>query len=349
MSGNQGKKQTEKVAVTVPLLVAIDDGYAQTKTVGIPAAGGPVSQWLIRSSVRTGRYGGTFNLSGAKGFGSYVTEEGEEFTVSDKVEAENTQFDSFHVSPMNRVLCHHALLTAGYGGRDVHLATGLPVADFFNEDGRNDAKIEAKRANLLKSVRNVADGGIDPATLVKVSVGCQAIAAFVDYLVDDDFNERDVPTDSVAVVDIGGRTTDVAVVLGGGELDASRSGTENIGVLDAYKGLTKGIRTRYGVNDKFTLTQLDQALREKSIVLWGERKDLTAEVDSVVQEQEAKIAREVERKLGSAANIQTVLFVGGGSALFQNIYRHFRNGRMAPDPEFANARGLRKYFTLYPG
>ena len=180
-------------------------------------------------------------------------------------------------------------------------------------------------------------------------MGCQAIAAFVDYLLDDNLEEQDVPAGRVAVVDVGGRTTDVAVVIDGDRFDESRSGTENIGVLDVYNALAKGIRTKFKTRDKFPLVTMDHTVRSGRITLWGQEHDVADLVADVIREQEVKVAREVERKLGSASNVDVVLFVGGGSALFKDIARHFRNGRMAADPEFANARGLWKYFKKFSG
>lgn len=323
------------------LLVAIDDGYAQTKLYGEDGAGG-MTKMMMRSSVRSGRYG-LVSLSGTGGIGSYETEEGEAFTVSQDIEAENTQFDSFHVSTMNRVLVHHALLTAGYGGKEVSLMTGLPVSDYFFDGLRDDEKIAQKRGNLLKGVTNTASRQNPVANLMNVRVGCQAVAAFVDYLLDDNLEERDVKIGRVAVVDIGGRTTDVALIRNGEEFDDAISGTENIGVLDIYNALSKSIRSEFRTRDKFPLTMLDNAVREKKIELWGEVHDITKMVDEVVLEQEMKIAREVERRLGDASRLEAVLFVGGGSALFKTISQHFRNSVMVDDPEFANARGLYKY------
>jgi plasmid segregation protein ParM len=335
------KTQTADASVEQDaLLVAIDDGYAQTKLVG-ESPDGTLTKFMTRSSVRSGRYG-LVSLSGTGGIGSYETEEGETFTVSEDIESEGTQFDSFHVSTMNRVLVNHALMAAGYSGKSVRLITGLPVADYFFDGLRDEEKIAAKRANLLKGVANTASNH-PVAKLVGVRVGCQAVAAFVDYYLDDQYNERDVPVGKVAVVDVGGRTTDVAMIRNGSEFDDAVSGTANLGVLDVYKSLSKAVRTHFRTRDEYPLTVLDAAVRSKTITLWGEKHDIAALVDDVVQEQEVKIAREVERRLGTASSVDRVLFVGGGSALFANIASHFKNGQMAPDPEFANARGLFKF------
>ena len=324
------------------MLVAIDDGYAQTKLYGSPVEGSldkPV-EFMMRSSVRPGRFG-LMRLSGEGSIGSYTTVEGEEFTVSEEIEGENTQFDGFHTSTMNRVLVHHALVSSGYGGHDVELVTGLPVADYFVKGRRNEIRIAAKRDNLLKAVGSV--NGEPMARPVQVTVGCQALAAFVDYFLDDDFNERDVPVEKVAVVDVGGRTIDIALILDGEAFDPSRSGTENMGVLDVYKALADLVQARFGTRDEYPLALLDNTVRTGTIKLWGKRHSVQDLVAQAVQEQKAKIAREIERRLGGASDVDVVLFVGGGASLFQGISDMFPNGSNVENPEFANARGLFKY------
>ncbi len=327
------------------LVVGIDDGYAQTKLWGASPDGDDPVRFIMRSSVRPGRYG-LVSLTGKGGIGAYSTE-GEDFTVSEEVEAESTQFDGFHVSSMNRVLVNHALAAANYGGREVDLITGLPLGDYFFDGARDDEKISAKRANLLKPVANAA-GNSPLAAISSVRVGCQAIAAFVDYVLDDNLVERDVPVGRVAVVDVGGRTTDVAVVLDGARFDDARSGTENIGVLDVYNALAKGIRAKFGTRDRYPLNVMDRAVRTRRVTLWGQENDVSELVASAIIEQETKIAREVERRIGSASNVDVVLFVGGGASLFSTIGNRFPNGKMVEDPEFANARGLYKYALNFP-
>ena len=326
-------------SITKSFLVAVDDGYAQTKLVGMNPDGEGLITSIVRSSIRPGRYG-LSTLSGSKAAGSYKTEEGEDFTVSDDIEAESTQFDGFHTSPLNRVLVCHVLARAGYAGRKVSLIAGLPVADFFFEGSLDTEKIDAKKKNLMRGV-NASSGEV--AVITDVRIGCQAIAAFVDYLLDDELKERDVPTSKVAVVDIGGRTTDIALIVNGNSFDEARSGTSNLGVLDVYEMVSKSIRGTFKTRDRYPLAVMDEAVRSKTITLWGEKHDISAMVNDAVREQETKIAREVERRIGAASSVDRVLFVGGGSALFTDVSGHFRNGKTAENPEFANARGLWKY------
>lgn len=327
-----------------PLLVAVDDGYAQTKLIGECPETGKTRKTILRSAIRSGR-GGLGGFGGG-GISLYTTEEGEHFTVSKDIESESTQFDGFHTSQLNRVLVNHALIEAGYGGRDIRLITGLPVADYFLDDERDAEHIEAKRRNLLREVA-VGDGRPMPR-ISDVNVGCQAVAAWFDYVLDDDLEQRNDPSGRIAIVDIGGRTTDIAVVIGGTAIDHAQSGTANIGVLDVYSAVSKAIRRGFRIKEQFPIDQIDAAVRTGLFPLWNKQHDVSELVESAVREHESKIAREVERRIGSAANLSSVVFVGGGANLFQSIAGHFPNGHMPEDPEFSNAAGLLK-FLRYKG
>lgn len=329
-----------------PLLVAVDDGYAQIKLYGENPEGGKATTFKMRSSARAGREGlGT--LSGTSVMGSYETPEGDIFTVSEAVEGESTRFDGFHVSTLNRVLVHHALLQAGYGGRSVRLVTGLPIADYFLDETKDEEKIREKSENLKKEV-SLLTSSAALAKVVDVEVGSQAVAAWIDWVLDDNLQERKDPHGSVAVVDIGGRTTDIAVVVGGKSIDHARSGTENIGVLNVYATLSKALRQRFQLRERFPLEVLDQAARTGTIKLWGKDQEITDLVRGATREVEGMLAREIQRKIGYAANLNAVLFVGGGAEMFRSVADHFQNGEVVETPEFANSRGLFKY-TKYFG
>ena len=333
-------------AAKSPLIVAVDDGYAQTKLWGENLDKSGITSFIMRSSARPGRYG-LMSLAGEGISGSYRTEEDQEFTVSEEIEGEDTQFDAFHVSPMNRVLVNHALSRAGYANRPVHLISALPVGNFFSDGSkRNESAIEAKKANLMKKIKiTTDDGGL--ANIVRVDIGCQAMAAFVDYWLDDDMKERDVPVERVAVVDIGGRTTDVILVLDGVRFDQRKSGTENIGVLDVYNSLAAMIRAKFETRDHYPLTMLDTAVRSGYVRLWGERHDVTEMVKRAVIEQREKLSREIQRRLGDGSDLDAILFVGGGASLFKEITGSYRNSKILENPEWSNARGLYKYLKYF--
>jgi plasmid segregation protein ParM len=322
-------------------LVAIDDGYAQIKLYG-RAPDGTIVRDVNRSSVRSGR-NGIGSVTGDGFVGLYETEIGD-FTVSDDIEAENTQFDGYHTHPMNRVLVTHGLVSAGDGvfqGKNINLMTGLPVADFFQKGFKDDEKIDLKTKNLLKPV-TLLSGGNGPI-IKNVTVGCQAIAAWYDYVFDDALGVRNDPEGEIAIIDIGGRTTDIATVINGKAVDHSRTGTANIGVLDVYRDVNRAISSKWKLRTDLPIKVIDKAVRTGQIKLWKKIEDVSDIVQAVIAEYQDKIAREVESKINSGATMNAVVFVGGGSALFSNIKSEFPNGETGDDPEFANARGLYKF------
>jgi plasmid segregation protein ParM len=337
MGNRNMAEKSEKTA-----LVAGDDGYAQIKLYGDAPARPDVHSFVMKSAIAVGRRG-LGNIDGSESIDAWKTEEGSDFSVSDKIETEGTQVDSFHFSEMNRVLIHQALYRAGYGGRKISLLAGLPVANYFDQGRRNDDAIKRKSDNLMRTATLTSSA--DPtAEVVDVRIGCQAVAAYVDWMLDDELNEVHDIESRIAIVDIGGRTTDIATVIGGNQIDHDRSGTANLGVLDVYRAVERQIQSRFKLGDKFPLTYLDAAVRERKGKLFGKVEDFSDIVETALTEQAAKIKLECERKLQQAATLDAVVFVGGGSALFADLPSLFRNGMLTPDPEKSNARGMYKFF-----
>lgn len=325
------------------LLVAIDDGYAQIKLAGDSVKkDNKMNLASFNSSIMHGSLG---SLSGNGAIGYYETDDGKtKMTVSDLIAGEATQFDGFHTSSMDRILINHALLHAGYSGKKIDLWVGLPVADFFKGVEKNKELIEQKKSNLKIEVRNAVPNGDSLAMISTINVGCQAVSAFVDYYIDDNGKERDVSIDKIAVVDIGGRTTDIAVILNGNIFEPNSSGTENIGVLDVRNELKNLINKKFNINDEFSNSVLDKALRTGSLKLWGKEQNIKELIQQASHGPVQKLERMIVQKLGRGSDLDAILFVGGGASCFSSIKNLFpNNGIIVKDSEFANARGLYKY------
>lgn len=324
-------------------LVATDDGYAQTKVYGQPLAGKDPVRQVFRTTARSGRHA-IRGMQSEGALGLYKVEEGEDFTVNESVTSESTTFDGYHTSTMNRAVVHHGLVSAGYEGRDIELITGLPVHDYFVPGGINVERINQKKANLLRGIER--QGG-PTASIRSVEVGCQAVAAFFDWALDDDLKPRQDMNGRVAVIDIGGRTTDIAVVIKGTALDEQNSGSANQGALDVYKALNASLNMKYKLREEFPVADLADAVRTGSFEMWGEKQDVRDLVTEAVRQVEANIGREIDRRLGGVmAGLRKLIFVGGGSALFKDLPARYRNGHVGTDPEFANARGLFKFAAV---
>lgn len=320
--------------------VAIDDGHAEIK-LALPDG----RMIRIPSKARGGVQGVTAfgrRSEGSEIDGGYETEE-QRFTVSDYVDGEGTRFDDYPFSAINRVLIHHVLRVAGLGGKPVQIATGLPVSHFFQGSLPNMTNIERKSKSIAIPVRTLSgDACADIQSSIVVPEG---VAAWVDYSLD---NQGKVVANSsrpAAVVDIGGRTTDCVTVLPGYRIDHARSGTGNIGVLDLYEALRTRLCSKFSLND-IPQQALEEAVRTGSVFMWGKQIDVKEHVSEMKHEIGAQILREVSRRIGRAAEMEKVLFVGGGAEVFGQLKTAFPNADSPEHPQFANARGMLK-FMMY--
>ncbi|MDR8931796.1 hypothetical protein FEP68_04508 [Burkholderia multivorans] len=177
----------------------VDDGFRQSK--------GMTSEGFKGAVPSVARSGYTLSSIGEddSGSGGYESE-GLQYTVDASIDGEDTRYNDYAFTPINRVLVNHVLQLAGLGGKDVVLATGLPFQTYFRQGGTdvNQDILERKMANLAIEVRPL--NGKEPPRIMRQTVVAQGVAAVIDYLTDDQGNIRsDIdPEAPLAVVDVGG-------------------------------------------------------------------------------------------------------------------------------------------------
>jgi len=321
-----------------PVQVGLDDGYAYTK-VALPDG----RLIAIPSRARIGKAGVTWIHDGQQRIFEYETQ-GAVYSVG-AVDGAATHFEGYSTSGLNRAIVQHALQEAGLGGRSVHAVSGLPVSAFYNRNGehRSDT-IEKKRLSLKQAVRPMAKRL--PAAIAFHEVIPEALAAWYDYIIVEqgdgvslDGDRLSVP---VAVVDIGGRTTDYVVVKDQGVIHAS-SGSLQGGMFDVKQHVANGIQERFDLeNVGEQLVSL--AVERGAVRLHGMDHDVAQLVDAAKRELVERLYAETRRQLGLGVDLDRVLFVGGGTvALAEHIADWFPNQTVAEHPAFANARGMLKY------
>jgi plasmid segregation protein ParM len=216
------------IAPTLPnpvIPVGVDDGYHQTKVV--------LGNGVTLSIPSTARLGRPDVLSlGRDGQADVQEYETEEVRYSaGRIEGEDTVFNEYPHSPLNRVIVHHALRMAGLSGKPVNLVTGLPVDSYFlkgRQAGPNKTLIERKIASLAVPVTPCDDTA--PVEVRYHMVLAEGLAAYFDYVVDVDAagvvsRNRVREKEQVAIIDIGGRTSDYAVIDGGRGIKLDESGS----------------------------------------------------------------------------------------------------------------------------
>lgn len=328
---------TDSAAIN-PMPVGIDDGYAYTK---IALPDGRVH--AVPSRARLGHSGITWIRQAQQRVFEYETE-GSVYSVGE-VDGAPTRFEGYPVSGLNRVIVQHALQDAGLAGRTVHAVSGLPVSAFYRKNGEQRRETIGKKQDSLKrAVRPLAEGlsvGISFHEVIP-----EALAAWYDYVIVEqgdgitlDADRLGVP---VAIVDMGGRTTDYVVVKDQGILHAS-SGSLQCGMLDVKQRVAEGIQERF---DLETLGEqiVAQAVEKRVVRLQGRDYDVAALVDVAKHEVIERLHAETRRQLGLGVELDRVLFVGGGAVtLREHIADWFPHQAIAQHPAFANARGMLKY------
>ena len=321
-----------------PINVGLDDGYAYTK-LALPDG----RLIAIPSRARLGRAKVTWIDDAKQQIFEYETE-AQCFSVGE-VDGEPTYFDAYPFSGLNRAIVQHALQQAGLGGHSVHAVSGLPVSSFYLKDGsRREETLSKKRDSLKKTVQPI-DGRLS-AAIAFHDVIPEALAAWYDHIITESNDGVQLASERlhapVAVVDIGGRTTDYVVVTEQAVQHGS-SGSLRCGLLDVKREVTVGIRARFDL-EAVSERVADTAIQRGSVRLFGKDCDVSDLVQSAQRQLVERLHAETQRQLGRGAELERILFVGGGAvALAAQIRDWFPNQAVAEHPAFANARGMLKY------
>lgn len=321
-----------------PVSIGLDDGYAFTK-LALPDG----RLIAIPSRARLGRANVTWIDNAEQRIFEYETED-QSFAVGE-VEAEPTCFDAYPFSGLNRAIVQHGLQKAGLGGHSVHVVSGLPVGGFYLKDGsRREETLTKKRDSLKRAVRPI-DGRL-PAAIAFHEVIPEALAAWYDHVITESDDGVQLESERlhapVAVVDIGGRTTDYVVVANQAVLHGS-SGSLRCGLLDVKCEVAEGIRGRFDM-EVVGERSVEEAVQRGTVRLFGKDHDVSDLVNTAQRQIVERLHAETQRQLGRGAELERILFVGGGTVAFAAQIRDwFPNQAVADHPAFANARGMLKY------
>ena len=321
-----------------PVFVGVDDGH---HTIKIATENGRL--FRIPSRVTQGRKLIVIDQESPNSF--FQTDDGLDYTVSENLETYiDTKTPDYPTSNANRVLVHAALRRAGFGGQEIHIATGLPVSYYYIGDMVNSRLINAKRNSLMKTVTS---SGKPLAKILSNRVTTEAIAAYFDQLMDlngrcsEDFQ---VLTQAAAgVIDIGGRTTDCAVIFPGGqEVDVSRSGSSNVGMLQLEERVRNFLHMQCDL-DTVSPILVSQAIEAGKVVVANEEFDLRAQIHDYKRNLWAEICNAILSRIGNARDLTRLYIVGGGSLVLKDfILERFPHATFPENPAFANARGMLK-------
>jgi len=343
---DQGNHMANGLGQGRRLVVAVDDGYARTK-VCVPQIGAGDALWgsvpIIKEfgTVITRGVSATSSADGTES-GTWVAD-GQQFSVDEYVAGDTVATDDYHWSAMNRVLVNHYLVQCGLSAVDIDLlVVGLPMSQFYTPTGKRSDVVDKKITSLMRPVIPVGETK-QPARIKEVKVVPQGRSALFDHVVGWDLKAKGRFQERTAIIDIGGRTTDLAYILNGQKNDVLNSGSIQIGVLDVLGHVNTGLMDHFDRPSKFPPQLLNRALRERRVDMNGARHDVSDIVDAAIELVVSRLIGEIRATIKDADIADEIIIVGGGAAVFGSALRKSYPGALIPDdPSWANVRGFWK-------
>lgn len=325
----------------------LDDGHRETKVALSTGA-----RLIIPSRAMSG-LSTRIAINGSKNSViSYSTSEGH-FSMGDVEDAEDTAYDEYPFSAQNRVIVTHALRLADLNEtQQLGIVSGLPLKRFYLRGNPNKDVIGKKKRNLIQYDVVGIDGYLPPK-IIKHDVMAEAIAAWVNYIMQRRdggklYIDKARVSKRTAIVDIGGRTLDIAVVKDW-ELDGARSTSDEIGMITIIEAMRERL---YDIFDGVEPTDemVEQAVLTGEVTAWGKVTSVKEVREEVIMGVLNSLKATIKRRLRSSQDIDTVFFIGGTAKFLERYLKDwFPNQVEVSDPVFANAEGMLKYAEYVMG
>lgn len=141
--------------------------------------------------------------------------------------------------------------------------------------------------------------------------------------------------DDVIIVDIGGRTTDIAYIC---NKKHTKSSTVAVGTLDIYKAIADKLNADYSLD--LSIEMIDRVTERGILKVDNIDVDLRF-ITGILKENFMKIKEDLDFKF--PARTERIILVGGGAKLFLKAFKkRYDNCDIADEPIFANSIGFKK-------
>lgn len=249
---------------------------------------------------------------------SYIIGEGEYDTILDKTKKEN-------FLPM---LC--VALGTSTKEQAARVVAGLPI-------GQYKSKTKEKLERMIQDNRmlNFKLNGIERHIIIEnFAVTAEGIATYYS-LPSEQRNE--LKDKDIILLDIGGRTSDIALLKAGKKRTIGQSTSLEVGMINIYKDVINE------VNSRFTLgLDIEDA---EYILKHGLEVDGIKQETGFIKEILLNNIKKIFKELNVSYPVRTspiLVTGGGGEAFFKAIKRRYPTAEMVTNHMFSNAMGYKK-------
>ena len=236
--------------------------------------------------------------------------------TSDK--ALSTTHIEYQYDDLNLLSVHHALLQTGLQPGPVSIVVTLPITEYYNPDDcqKNEAKIAAKRRNLMREI-SLNKGEL--FQIVEVEVMPESLPAALSHLL----NSNCSPFTKSLIVDCGGTTLDMGVVVGEFEDVSAIYGNNEIGVSMVTDATRKALAAADSDSSYLVANELIKRRHDADFVRTVVNDEtripqILEKIETKIRELGDQVAYEAKK---FAKNPNRVYLVGGGAPLIADALR----------------------------
>lgn len=249
---------------------------------------------------------------------SYIIGEGEYDTVLDKTKKEN-------FIPM---LC----LALGLSTKEqaTRVVAGLPI-------GQYKSKAKEKLEQIIQDHRmlNFKLNGVERHIIIEnFAVTAEGIATYYSLPGEQ---RRELKEKDIILLDIGGRTSDIALLKAGKKRTIGQNTSLEVGMINIYKDVINEINSRHTLGLDIEAAEF---ILKHGLEVDGEKQD-TEFIKEILMNNIKKVFKELN--VSYPVRTSPILVTGGGGeAFFKAIKRRYPTSIMVNNHMFSNAMGYKK-------
>ena len=243
--------------------------------------------------------------------------DGKKYTY-DEVSNESirTTHIEYQYTDLNVLAVHHALLNSGLKPQTVSLTVTLPISEYYTKEcQKNELNIQRKIANLMRKVK-LNKGEV--FTIEHVEVMPESLPAVFARLVKDNVGQYE----KSLVIDLGGTTLDVGVIVGQFDSVSAIHGNSDIGVSLVTNAALTALKMASSNTSAMVADELIKQRNNPDFVrqvINDENK--TALVLDTIESAIATLSAQVVDDLAGFRDVTRVYIVGGGAPLIEDAVK----------------------------